>query len=141
MIFVSPDIFTPLYPLSPAKIRIVLPYRRCACSLALSIVWPSYSFLNDMAPMMMPFHRRMMETLLPNSYFLCSLPLQMQRTSGSWSEYILCPSISSPFTNLRQSSRCSRYLLSEGNSHSNSLTSLPAMVRILRSALATFFLL
>ena len=53
-----------------------------------------------MAPMIIPFHRRTMETLLPNSYFLCSLPLQMQNTSGSWREQLFCFVLRSIFVDI-----------------------------------------
>lgn len=62
------------------------PVNRSTCSREDPMVWPSYSLRKDMAPRIMPVTERMMDTLLPDSYFLCSLPLLIHCTSGSWME-------------------------------------------------------
>ena len=82
-IFVPLISFLPRYPLSPASILIFLFVRRSTCSNDASIVCPSYSLGKEMAPSMMPVAERMIDTLLPNSYFLCSLPLLIHCTCSS----------------------------------------------------------
>lgn len=59
----------------PCRLAISFIFTSCQTRYVLSIVWPSYSLRNDMAPSMRPVEERMIDTLLPSSYFLCSLPL------------------------------------------------------------------
>lgn len=66
------------------------PTKRATCSKAGGKVCPSYSFRKPIAPTITPvFWVLTMDTLFANSYFLCSLPLELQSTSGSCSEYTL----------------------------------------------------
>ena len=78
--------FFPLYPMSPASLPTFFPVMRSTCKSDSSMVCPSYSFRKDLAPRIIPVIERMIETLFPNSYFLCSLPLLMHCTSGSCRE-------------------------------------------------------
>jgi len=48
-----------------------------------SSTYSLYSSLNDKAPTITPLSVLDINTLLPNSYFLCSLPLEIHTTWGS----------------------------------------------------------
>ena len=56
---------------------------RTTCKSISSMVCQSYSFQKDLVLKIIPVIERMIETLFPNSCFLCSLPLLMHRTFGS----------------------------------------------------------
>ena len=130
-IFVCPICFIPLYPLyplSPANLSTFLPVILWVCSNVFSIVCSSYSFLKEHAPRISPDHERRIDTLLPNSYCLCSLPLLMQTTSGSCREYTLSLTSYSEKELCNIAQTFSPYPFFPSRLRSSSLTNLPAMV-------------
>ena len=78
---VSLTLLLPRYPLSQIPFRGFLSVNFSTCSIALSGVCPSNSFLKLSAPTITPVPVRVMDTLFPNSYSLCSFPLLMHCTS------------------------------------------------------------
>ncbi len=73
----------PRYPLSQIPFRGFLSVNFSTCSIALSNVCPSNSFLKLSAPTITPVPVCVMDTLFPNLYCLCSFPLLMHYTSTS----------------------------------------------------------
>lgn len=61
-------------------------YQILICSNTVTKVCPSYSLRKLIAPIITPLSVFARDTLLPNSYFLCSFPFEIQQTSGSCSE-------------------------------------------------------
>jgi hypothetical protein len=84
-IAVPPTFFRPRKPRSQKAFSGALPWMSATWANTPLSVSPSYSLRKPFAPTTMQLVLVItMAALAPNSYFLCSLPLLTQQTSGSW---------------------------------------------------------